>query len=119
MNFLTLFCGCGHPGDNVIHFFYQDITQWELLHNEDGFATHITNIFFKSTCFIVHQVHSSSWLFICKGELKGRKTIEKYVKVKHNLEKILKSSITYHSLKVVCISPNYPETFHMDALNNI
>jgi hypothetical protein len=22
-------------------------------------------------------------------------------------------------LKVVCISPNYPETFHMDALNNI
>jgi hypothetical protein len=47
------------------------------------------------------------WIRIRKGQLRGRKLLEKYVKYKPNLEKILKYDIGYIDFKNICISPDY------------
>jgi hypothetical protein len=46
LNFLTLFFG--QPCSNQrIKMSYQMLVQWELLHKNHNFATHIPNLFFK------------------------------------------------------------------------
>ncbi len=51
--------------------FYQMIVQWELLHKNHNFATHIPSLFFKVVKKLIHSVISSSWVCICKGKLFG------------------------------------------------
>ena len=95
MHFPTLFFGFARSSDIVQRFSYLKITQWELLHKDDDFATHITNIFFKAMRIIIQQVSSCAWICIRKGELKGKKLCAKDVKNKHNLNKLLQSPIGY------------------------
>ena len=75
MNFPTLFFGYARPADILDNFSYQKIAQWELLHVDDDFATHITNIFFKAIRIVIQQVSNCAWICIRKGELKGKKTL--------------------------------------------
>ena len=107
MNFPTLFFRFAHPSDIVQCFSYLKIAQWDLLHKDDDFAMHITNIFFKAMRIIIQQVSSCAWICIRKGELKGKKLCAKDVKTKHNLNKLLQYPIGYRSLKTICISPDY------------
>ncbi len=54
LNFPTLFFG--QPQNNQgIKMSYQKITQWELLHKNHDFATHIPNLFFKAI-ILGHQL---------------------------------------------------------------
>ena len=48
MNFPTLFFGSLHPTDIVDNLSYQKFSKWELMHQGNDFATHITDIFFKA-----------------------------------------------------------------------
>ena len=48
MSFPALFFGYDQLDDVFHHFSYHKIDQWELLHKDDDFATHITNLFFKA-----------------------------------------------------------------------
>jgi hypothetical protein len=47
------------------------IVQWELLHKNHNFATHIPNLFFRVIKILIHFVISSSWLHIRKGKFLG------------------------------------------------
>jgi hypothetical protein len=49
------------------------------------------------------------WIRIRKGQLQGRKLLEKDMKYKPNLEKILKYDIGYIDLKNICTSLDYFE----------
>jgi hypothetical protein len=40
-------------------FWYQDITQWELMHKEYHFPRHIPNLFFKAIKILIWQVKST------------------------------------------------------------
>ncbi len=67
---------------------YQMITQWELLHKNHNFATHIPNLFFKAIKVLIHFVISSSWVRIHKGKLLGRQLQAHDVINKPNLDVI-------------------------------
>jgi hypothetical protein len=70
LNFPTLFFG--QPRSNQgIKMSYQTIVQWELLHKNHDFATHIPNLFFKAIKIQIHCVISSSWIWLCKTKLLG------------------------------------------------
>jgi hypothetical protein len=70
LNFPTLFFG--QPRSNQgIKMSYQMITQWELLHKNHNFATHILNLFFKAIKILINFVISSSWVHICKRKFLG------------------------------------------------
>lgn len=86
---------------------YQKVAQWELLNSNCNFALHIPNPFFKAIKTLIHQVLSTMWVRIRKGQLKGRKLFAKDVKTKLNLEEILKSNIDYIDFKRIRISPDY------------
>jgi hypothetical protein len=45
-NYPTLFFGMLKKPSILARFQYQDIAQWELMHNEHHFATHIPDLFF-------------------------------------------------------------------------
>jgi hypothetical protein len=93
--------------DIVKRFSYQKIVKWELLHASGDFSYHTTNLFFKMVRTIIDKVLSCMWIRIRKGQLQGRKLLEKDVKYKPNLEKILKSDIGYIDFKNIHISPDY------------
>jgi hypothetical protein len=50
---------------------YQMIAQWELVHKNHNFSTHISNLFFKAIKVLIHFVISSSWVHIHKGKIFG------------------------------------------------
>jgi hypothetical protein len=57
----TLFFGQPHSNQGT-KMSYQTIVQWELLHKNHDFATHIPNLFFKAIKILIHCVISSSWI---------------------------------------------------------
>ena len=90
MNFPTLFFGEPCSSHIFEKLSYQKVAQWELLNSSHIFALHTTNLFFKTIKILIHQVLSTMWVRIRKGQLKGKKLLAKDVKNKPNLEKILK-----------------------------
>jgi len=68
--FQTLLYVSSQPSDFLNHFYYQEITQWELLDDYNEFATHLTNIFFKSIQILINQFSSITSTYVCKGEIK-------------------------------------------------
>jgi hypothetical protein len=109
MNFPTLFYGSARPEHMKDKFSYQKIAKWELLHRDNDFATHITNIFFKAIKIIIHQISSLAWVCIRKAELRGQKLTAKDVRNPTNLERIIRSPLGFRSLKSICTSPDYLE----------
>ena len=81
--------------------------QWEVQHIDHDFAYHGTYLFYKPIRIILNQVFNSMWIRIRKGKLKGRKIIEKDVKSKPNLDRILKLDIGYIDLRTIRTSPDY------------
>ena len=53
MNFPTLFFGHPRPTDISNRLSYKKIAKWELMHQDNDFATHITDIFFKAIKIII------------------------------------------------------------------
>jgi hypothetical protein len=74
---------------------YQVIVQWELLHKNHDFATHIPNLFFKAIKILIHHVVSSSWIRIRKAKLLGCQFQVHEVINKPNLDVILCSNLGY------------------------
>ena len=69
------------------------------MHQDSDFVADIKNIFFKAVKILIHQVLSTMWIRIRKGQLKGRKLIARDVKNKPNLEEVLTSDIGYVDFK--------------------
>ncbi len=94
---------------------YQMIAQWELLHKNHNFATHIPNLFFEVIKVLIHFVVSSSWVHICKGKLLGRELQARDVINKPNLDVILHFDLGYMDLSGLCSSPNYLSQLRKDV----
>ena len=114
LNFPTLFFGCNRPEDISNRLSYQQISQWELEEESTDFETHKTNIFFKAVKVIINQISNTAWISIRIGELKGKKLLAEDVKTKNNLEKILRSPISYRTLKSIRTLPDYFENMKKD-----
>jgi hypothetical protein len=67
LDFPTLFFGQPR-GNQGIKMSYQMITQWEFLHKNHNFATHILNLKKKVIKVLIHSIISSSWVCIHKGK---------------------------------------------------
>jgi hypothetical protein len=61
LNFPMLFFGQPHSNQGTKKL-YQTIAQWEFLHKNHNFVTHIPNLFFKTIKVLIHCVVSSSWI---------------------------------------------------------
>jgi hypothetical protein len=97
LNFLTLFFE--QPRSNQgIKMSHQMIVQWELLHKNHNFATHIPNLFSKIIKVLIHSVISSSWVRIHKGKLLGHQIQALDVINKPNLDVILHYDLEYMNL---------------------
>ncbi len=59
LNFSMLFFGQPHSNRGTKKL-YQTIAQWEFLHKNHDFVTHIPNLFFKTIKISIHYVVSSS-----------------------------------------------------------
>ena len=99
MNFPTLFYGSARPKHMKIKFSYQKIAKWELMHEDNNFATHITNIFFKAIKITIYQISLLAWVYIGKGELQGKKLTAKDVCNPTNLERLIRSPFGFRSLR--------------------
>jgi hypothetical protein len=87
---------------------YQTIVQWEILHKNHDFATHIPNLFFKAIKILIHCVRSSSWIPICKAKLLGCQLKVHEVINKLNLNVLLvHSNLGYMDLSRIRTSPDY------------
>jgi hypothetical protein len=107
MSFPTLFYGEKRPEKITKKITYQKNSQWEVFHHDHDFAYNITNLFYKEVRIILRQVLNCIWIRIRKGQLKGRKLVAKDVKSKPNLDRILKSEISYMDLRSIRTSPDY------------
>jgi len=96
LNFLIFF-GQPHSNQNT-KMFYQMIVQWEFLHKNHNFATHIPNSFFLTIKISIHFVISSSWVCICKGKLLGYQLQACEIINKPNLDVILHSNLGYMNI---------------------
>ncbi len=56
LKFLTLFFGQLHSNQGI-KMSYQMIVQWELLHKNHNFATHIPNLFSKVIKILIHSIY--------------------------------------------------------------
>jgi hypothetical protein len=88
LNFPTLFFGQPHSNQGI-KMSYQMIAQWELLHKNHNFATHIPILFLKAIKVLIYSIISSSWACIRKGKLLGRQVQACDVINKPNLDVIL------------------------------
>jgi predicted transcriptional regulator YheO len=86
---------------------YQMIAQWELLHKNHKFATHIPNFFFDIIKVLIHSITSSSWVHIHNGKLLGHQLQARDVINKPNLDVILHSNLEYMDLSRLCTSLGY------------
>jgi hypothetical protein len=88
LNFSTLFFGqpCSNRGTKMS---YQTIAQWELLHKNHDFATHIPYLFFKAIKILIHCVISSSWIRLHKEKLLRHQLQAHGIINKPNLDVIL------------------------------
>ena len=101
LNFPTLFFGLRIHEYILQQFRYQQVAlEWELEHGSTKFESHATHHFFKEVKFLVKKVSRTSCISISIGKLKGKKLLAKDVK-KKKLEKFLKYSIGYRSLKEI------------------
>ena len=112
MIFPSLFYGEKCPDDVIKNFTYQNIAQWEVQHIDHDFTYHVTNLFYKVVLVILNHVFSSMWIRIRKGKLKGRKLIEKDVKSKPNLDRILELYLGYMDLRTIHTSQHYLKQLH-------
>jgi hypothetical protein len=62
---------------------------------------------FKTMLIIIDKVLSYIWIRIIKGQLRGRNILERDLKYKENLEKILKYDIGYIDFKNIWIYHDY------------
>ncbi len=53
------------------HYTYQEVAKWELMHNNHKFSRHIPNLFLKAIKVLIQVVQTTSWIWICKGQLHG------------------------------------------------
>ncbi len=85
----------GQPWQFIEGFSYQQIDQWELLHNSRDFSTNISNLFFKVAKVSIQKVIGFGWVWLRKRKLCGR-TLKAYqVWDKPNLDNIFKSYLSY------------------------
>jgi hypothetical protein len=87
--------------------FYQMIVQWEFLHKNHNFATHIPNVFKFFIKELIHYVISSSWVCICKRKLFGHQLQARDVINKPDLDLILHFDLGYMDFSRLRTSLDY------------
>ncbi len=80
-----------------------------MLHKSKDFSTNISNLFVKVVKVSILKVIGFGWICIHKRKLNGRSLKASEVRNKPNLDKIFKTYLGYHDLKMLCTSPNYLE----------
>jgi len=80
-----------------------------LLHKSKDFSTNISNLFVKVVKVSILKIIGFGWICLHKRKLNGRSLKASEVRNKPNLDKIFKTYLGYHDLKMLCTSPNYLE----------
>ncbi len=86
---------------------YQKFVKAKLISVNKKFANHMANVFFKIIKVLIHFVLSSSWVCVCKAQLRGQHLIMKNVIDKPNLHKILNSKLGCREIKSICTFLDY------------
>jgi hypothetical protein len=87
-NYPTLFFGMSQKPSILTKYQYQDIVQWELMHQYHLFASHIPNLFLKAIKVLIQKVKYGSWIKIHKSKLSDHVLRAKYLISKPNLDNI-------------------------------